>query len=235
MIGSNSTREATKEDDNLDMTRNEPRPKDRRRTANWLGKLRGGRPLTSRQVRSGNCALKLILMLDLVHNLNGTTLIATDLLPDRSLDLFRNKIPIAAERYRVYEVTCLRNQGRIGIRKIFQVIHTMPAIQKITKKRPAPSQDGQKGKKARISTHAASKHGDESVKKRRQPVTLPIKEINEHDSDDEFGDEESGEENGEESPAGDEMDIDNGPSKDPNGLPLRALALVILISIIIRP
>ncbi|KAH0828555.1 armadillo-type protein [Lanmaoa asiatica] len=92
----------------------------------------------------------------------------------------------------------------------------MPTVQKSTKKRPASSQDGPKAKKAHISKQATSKDGDETVKKRRQPVTLPVKEIDEEDSDAEFGDLESGEENAEESLAKDEMDVDNGLSRDPN-------------------
>ena len=104
---------------------------------------------------------------------------------------------------------------------------TMPIVQKSAKKRPAPSQDGPKFKKAHISKQATSKHSDESIKKRRQPVTLPVEEIEEEDSDEEFGDVESGEGNAEESPANDEMHVDSGLSKDPNGSPLGALAVLI--------
>jgi pumilio family protein 6 len=105
----------------------------------------------------------------------------------------------------------------------------MPAVQKSTNKRPAPSQDGPKRKKALISKPATSKHIDESVKKRRQPVTLPVKEIKEDDSDEEFSDVESGEENAEEGPAKDEMDVDSGLSKDANGSHLGALAVLIIL------
>lgn len=105
----------------------------------------------------------------------------------------------------------------------------MPAVQKSTKKRPGSSQGGPKAKKAHISKEATSKRIDESVKKRRQPVTLPVKEIDEDDSDEEFGDVESGVENAEESPAKDEMDVDSGPSKDANGSPLGALAVLVIL------
>lgn len=88
----------------------------------------------------------------------------------------------------------------------------MPAVQKTTKKRLAPSQDGPTAKKGRVSKQATSKLDDESVKKRKQPVTLPVTEIDEEDFDEESGDVESGEEN-----AASPMDVDNEPSKDTNG------------------
>lgn len=100
----------------------------------------------------------------------------------------------------------------------------MPAVQK---KRPASFQDGRKAKKARISKQT-TKHGDESVKKRRQPVTLPVKEINEEDSDEEFDDVESGDST-EESPVKDEMDVDYGSSKDANGPLLGALTILVIL------
>lgn len=113
----------------------------------------------------------------------------------------------------------------IGIRKTS--LGVMPAIQKTTKKRSALSQDGPKGKRVRISKQTAFKHGDETLKKRRQPVTLPIKEIAEDESDDEFGDEESGEDDAEENPAEDEMDADDdAPSTVPNGTLLRSFAVL---------
>ncbi|KAG8221634.1 armadillo-type protein [Butyriboletus roseoflavus] len=93
----------------------------------------------------------------------------------------------------------------------------MPAVQKITRKRPAPSQDGPTAKKGRILKQATSKHGDESVKKRKQPVTQPVKEINEEDVDEESDEAESGEENTEETPDKDEMEVDDGLSKDTYG------------------
>ena len=101
----------------------------------------------------------------------------------------------------------------------------MPAVQK---KRPASFQDGRKAKKAHISKQTTSKHGDESVKKRRQPVTLPVKEINEEDSDEEFDDVESGDST-EESPVKDEMDVDYGSSKDANGPLLGALTILVIL------
>lgn len=59
-------------------------------------------------------------------------------------------------------------------------------------------------------------------------MTLPINEINEQDFEDEFDDAESGEDNAEESPAGDEMAVDNGPPKDTNGTLLRTLAALVI-------
>ena len=105
----------------------------------------------------------------------------------------------------------------------------MPAIQKSTKKRPAPSQGGPKPKKAHISKQATSKHGVESVKRRRQPVTLPVEDIQEEDSDAESGVVESGEEDAEDDPVQDKMDVDTGLSKDANGPLLRALAAFIVL------
>lgn len=107
---------------------------------------------------------------------------------------------------------------------------TMPPVQKSTKKRLASSQDGPKAKKTHIAKQTISKHRDETVKKRRQPVTLPVKEINEEDSDQESGDVDSGEENAEQSPVNDEMDVDNELSKDTtNGPPLGALTVLIIL------
>ena len=109
---------------------------------------------------------------------------------------------------------------RVTIRKYSLPSSTMPAVRKTTKKRPAQSQDGQKAKRARISKRMPSKRSDETLKKRRQPVTLPVNEINERDSDEEdeaFEDVESGDEDVKESFAKDGMDVDDGLSKDPNG------------------
>lgn len=105
----------------------------------------------------------------------------------------------------------------------------MPTVQKSTKKRPAPSQNGPRAKKAHISKQPTSKHRDDSVKKRRLPVTLPVNEINEDDSDEDSGDVESAEKSGEEpdSPGKDEMEVDSGLSKDANGPSLSALACLI--------
>ncbi|KAF8128340.1 armadillo-type protein, partial [Boletus edulis] len=89
----------------------------------------------------------------------------------------------------------------------------MPAVQRSAKKRPAPSQGGPKAKKAHISKQATSRHGNESVKKRRQPVTHPVDELKEQDSDEES---EDADESADERSAKDEMDVDNGLSKDPN-------------------
>lgn len=105
----------------------------------------------------------------------------------------------------------------------------MPTVQKSTKKRPALSQGGPKPKKAHVSKQVTSKHGVESVKKRRQPVTLPVEDINEEDSDEESGVVESGEENAEDDPVEDEMDVDSGLSKDTNGPLLCALAVLIIL------
>ncbi|KAF8443677.1 armadillo-type protein [Boletus edulis BED1] len=89
----------------------------------------------------------------------------------------------------------------------------MPVVQRSAKKRPAPSQGGPKAKKAHISKQATSRHGNESVKKRRQPVTHPVDELKEQDSDEES---EDADESADERSAKDEMDVDNGLSKDPN-------------------
>ncbi|KAG9311279.1 armadillo-type protein [Chiua virens] len=96
----------------------------------------------------------------------------------------------------------------------------MPAVQKNAKKRPTSSQDGPKAKRPHISKQATAKHGDDDVKKRRQPVTLPIKEVNEEDSDDESGDIASGEDDDEVNSEKDEMAVEDGVPKDPNGRPL---------------
>ncbi|KAF9218484.1 ARM repeat-containing protein [Gyrodon lividus] len=97
----------------------------------------------------------------------------------------------------------------------------MPALQKNTKKRPASSQGGPKAKKPHISKQTTLKNNDENVKKRRHPVTLPVKEVSNEGSELEDEDEdEDGEEGGEDietdAPVGDEMVVDSALPKDPN-------------------
>lgn len=97
----------------------------------------------------------------------------------------------------------------------------MPVAQRNTRKRLPSSQGGPKAKKAHISKQATSKRSDDSVKKRRHPVTLSVKEMQEEDSDEDVL--ESADE--EENLAVDEMDMDSPLSKDANGPPFGALAL----------
>ncbi|KAH7890344.1 armadillo-type protein [Phlebopus sp. FC_14] len=93
----------------------------------------------------------------------------------------------------------------------------MPALQKTSKKRPAPNQDGPRAKKLHIAKQTLSKSSDENVKKRRQPVTLPAKEESDDDSEeeDEGGDIDV-EDVPEDSLAQDDMNVDSAVLKDPN-------------------
>jgi pumilio family protein 6 len=106
----------------------------------------------------------------------------------------------------------------------------MPTLQKNAKKRPAPSQGGPKTKKPHVSKQTISKSSDENVKKRRHPVTLPVKEASDDGSeeDDEGDDVEGGEEIEVDAPEENEMAVDSALPKDPNGkdmFRLRALYL----------
>ena len=89
---------------------------------------------------------------------------------------------------------------------------SMPAPQKNSRKRLPASQGGPAVKKVRI---ASAKSRDDTVKKRRHPVTLPAKvEDDERDSDEDTAP--SGAEDGDVPSEKDEMVIDHA-QKDPNG------------------
>ncbi|KIJ15752.1 hypothetical protein PAXINDRAFT_114116 [Paxillus involutus ATCC 200175] len=94
----------------------------------------------------------------------------------------------------------------------------MPTLQKNAKKRPAPSQGGPKAKKPHVSKQTISKSSDENVKKRRHPVTLPVKEASDDGSeeDDEGDDVEGGDEIEVDAPEENEMAMDSALPKDPN-------------------
>ena len=99
----------------------------------------------------------------------------------------------------------------------------MATAQKVSKKRPAPTQAGPTPKKAHL-TKSASKQQVKTTadKKRSRPVTLPIQEDNgsASESEEAFDDLEGGEDNLEldEVLERDEMDMgeSNAPPKDPN-------------------
>ncbi|KAH7923040.1 ARM repeat-containing protein [Leucogyrophana mollusca] len=98
----------------------------------------------------------------------------------------------------------------------------MPALQKSSNKRPAPSQGGPKSKKPHIAKPPASKaksDGPDGNKKRSRPVTLPMKEDSDSEDDEEDSDDLEDVVDAEESQkvdGGDEMIVDSIQPKDPN-------------------
>ena len=98
---------------------------------------------------------------------------------------------------------------------VLQAWNAMSTLQKKSRKRLPASQGGPAAKKGRI---APAKSRDDTVKKRRHPVTLPVEAENDEESDeiDEEGAVQSEAEVEEIPFEKDEMVIDH-PQKDPNG------------------
>lgn len=96
----------------------------------------------------------------------------------------------------------------------------MPAAQKTSKKRPAPTQSGPTPKKLHLEKPAKGKEA--APKKRSQPVTKPVRTEDSASDDQEFDDLEAAENDMDldDGVGGDQMHVDsfNAPAKDPNGM-----------------